>query len=131
VIVVDASVVVAALVDGGLDGDAAREAMLGAEAHAPHLLDVEVLSAVRRLALAERLTAHGARGAVRALRELPVARHAHDPLLDRALELRDSITAYDACYVALAELLDATMMTADLRLARAPGMRCPVVTVSP
>ena len=59
-------------------------------------------------------TAPGVRGAVRALRELPVARHAHD-----------------ACYVALAELLDATLMTADLRLARPPGMRCPVVTVSP
>ena len=78
-----------------------------------------------------RLTAPGARGAVRALRELPVARHAHDPLLDRALGLRDSMTAHDACYVALAKLLDATLMTADLRLACAPGMRCPVVTVSP
>ena len=54
-----------------------------------------------------------------------------DPLLDRALELRDSMTAHDACYVALAALLDATPMTADLRLARPPGMRCPVVTVSP
>jgi predicted nucleic acid-binding protein len=73
-------------------------------------------------------TAPGVRGAVRAL---PVARHVPDPLLDRALELSDSMTAHDACYAALAELLDATLMTADLRLARPPGMRCPVVTVSP
>ena len=61
-----------------------------------------------------RLTAPGARDAVQALRELPVARHAHD-----------------ACHAALAGPLDATLMTADLRLGRAPGMRCPVVTVSP
>jgi predicted nucleic acid-binding protein len=129
VIVVDASTVVAALLDSGQEGDAAREVMLGNEAHAPHLVDVEVLSAVRRHALSGRLGDAAARNAVSAVRELPVVRHGHDLLLDRALQLRDSITAYDGVYVALAEILGATLVTGDRRLSRAPGVRCPVSVI--
>ncbi len=129
-IVVDASTVVVALLDSGQGGQEARDLMLGDEAHAPHLLDVEVLSAVRRHVLGGRLSATAAWNAVDVLRELPVVRHGHDPLLDRALQLRDSITAYDGVYVALAELLEATLVTGDHRLARAPGVRCPVSTIS-
>ncbi len=129
-IVVDASTVVVALLDSGQGGQEARDLMLGDEAHAPHLLDVEVLSAVRRHVLGGRLSATAAWNAVDVLRELPVVRHGHDPLLDRALQLRDSITAYDGVYVALAELLEATLVTGDRRLARAPGVRCPVSTIS-
>ncbi|MGY1777113.1 type II toxin-antitoxin system VapC family toxin [Geodermatophilus sp. SYSU D00804] len=128
-IVVDASTVVAALLDAGSGGQAARDALLGDEPHAPHLLDVEVLSAVRRHALSGRLSDAAARGAVDAVRELPVVRHGHDPLLDRALELRHAVTAYDGVYVALAEILGAGLVTGDRRLARAPGLRCPVTTI--
>jgi predicted nucleic acid-binding protein len=129
VIVVDASTVVAALLDAGEGGDAAREVMLGDEAHAPHLLDVEVLSAVRRHTSSGRLDDAAARAAVGALRELPAIRHGHDLLLDRALQLRDSVTAYDGVYVALAELLEATLVTGDRRLSRAPGLQCPVSVI--
>ena len=128
-IVVDASTVVAALLDAGRGGDDAREVMLGEEAHAPHLLDVEVLAAVRRHALSGRLGDTAARDSVTAMRDLPVIRHGHDLLLDRALQLRDSITAYDGVYVALAEILGATLVTGDRRLSRAPGLRCPVSVV--
>jgi predicted nucleic acid-binding protein len=103
--------------------------LLGDDAHAPHLLDVEVLSAVRRHALSGRLGDTAARDAVTAVRDLPVIRHGHDLLLDRALQLRDSITAYDGVYVALAEILGATLVTGDRRLSRAPGLRCPVSVI--
>jgi predicted nucleic acid-binding protein len=129
-IVVDASAVVAALLVAGPAGDAARDALRSQEAHAPHLLDVEATSAIRRWVLSGRLTVDEARSSIRDLRDLAVARHAHEPLLDRALDLRDAASAYDAVYVALAELLGASLLTADMRLARAPGVRCPVVTVS-
>lgn len=128
-IVVDASTVVSALLDGGRDGDDAREAMLADEAHAPHLLDVEVLSTIRRTVLGGRLSAPAAQDAIGSARELPVLRHGHDLLLDRALELRDSVSAYDGVYVALAEILGATLVTGDRRLSRSPGVRCPVAVI--
>ena len=123
-IVVDASVVVAALLVAGAHGETARRTLLGDEASAPHLLDVEVTSAIRRGVLSGRLSALGARDHVRDLRDLAITRHAHELLLDRVLELRDSVSAYDGSYVALAELLDATLVTADARLTRASGPRC-------
>ncbi|MGY1728101.1 type II toxin-antitoxin system VapC family toxin [Geodermatophilus sp. SYSU D01062] len=58
-----------------------------------------------------------------------MARHGHDPLLGRALELRQAVTAYDGVYVALAEVLGAGLVTGDRRLARAPGLRCPVTRI--
>lgn len=128
-IVVDASTVVTALVDAGSDGNAAREVLLSDEAHAPHLLDVEVVSAIRRSVLSGRLGAPAGRAFVSAVRELPVLRHGHDLLLDRAFELRDAVTTYDGVYVALAEVLDATLVTGDRRLSRAPGLRCPVSVI--
>jgi len=129
VIVVDASTVVTALADAGPVGDRARLVMLGDEAHAPHLLDVEVLSAFRRSVLARRLSSPAARVLVLAVRELPVVRHGHDLLLDRSWERRDSVTAYDGVYVALAEVLGATLVTGDRRLSRAPGVLCTVSVV--
>lgn len=128
-IVPDASVVVAALLAEGPDGDDARDVLLGHEAHAPHLLDLEVASVVRRFVLSRRLAPEDAPDVIGALRDLPVVRHGHDLLLDRALQLRDSASVYDASYVALAELLDATLVTGDRRLARAPGLRCDVQVV--
>ncbi len=64
------------------------------------------------------------------LADLPMARVSHRPLLRRCWELRDNLTVYDAAYVALAESLDATLVTADARLARAPGVRCAVELLS-
>jgi predicted nucleic acid-binding protein len=128
-IVVDASVVVTALLADSEEGDAAREALRSEAAHAPHLLDVEVTSAVRRWVLAGRLTVEQARSSIRDLVDLAITRHGHESLLDRVLELRDAVSAYDGTYVALAELLRATVVTGDRRLSRAPGLRCPVSVI--
>src|SRR5690348_10945975 len=91
---------------------------------APELLDVEVGSAIRRLELGGRLSARRARTAMRDLEALPLARAPHRPLLDRCWELRHSLTFYDAAYVALAEITNDQLVTADGRLARASGPRC-------
>jgi predicted nucleic acid-binding protein len=131
VIVVDASVVVAGLLVAGPDGDAARHLLSREDMHAPHLLDVEVTSAIRRWTLRGLLDSADAQSSIADLRELAVARHAHEALLGRVLELRDSLSAYDASYVALAELMDAPLATVDRRLARASGLRCPVVVPAP
>ncbi len=128
-IVVDASVVVSALLVDRPEGEAARQALRSDGAHAPHLLDVEVTSAVRRWVLAGRLTVEEARSSIRDLADLAITRHGHEPLLGRVLELRDAVSAYAGTYVALAELLGATMVTGNHRLSRAPGVRCPVSVI--
>ena len=128
-IVVDTSVVVSALLVDRPEGDAAREALRSDAAHAPHLLDVEVTSAVRRWVLGGRLGVEEARSSIRDLADLAITRHGHEPFLDRVLELRDAVSAYDGTYVALAELLAATVVTGDRRLSRAPGVRCPVSVI--
>jgi predicted nucleic acid-binding protein len=90
--------------------------------HAPHLLDVEVLSALRRVVASGDASASRAGEAVADLLDLPVERYPHDVLVPRAWELRDNFSAYDAAYVALAETLTdrgAPLLTADARLARA------------
>ena len=118
-LVVDASVVV----DFLLDPDGLRERFRagGDDLHAPAHLDVEVLSALRRLAQRGTLTEGRARGAVDDLADLPLARYDVTPLLRRSWELREQVSAYDAPYVALAEALDATLLTRDERLARTSG----------
>ena len=91
--------------------------------HAPHLLDVEVTQALRRYVAAGDLDPRQGERAVADLLDLPIQRHAHTVLLRRAWELRASVTAYDAVYVALAEALRAPLVTRDGRLARAHGHR--------
>jgi predicted nucleic acid-binding protein len=130
VIVVDASVLVLALIDEGGPGALARERLLDSDIAVPELADVEVLSVVRRQVLAGRLTAERGAGALQDYADLAVERFSHQPLMARAWALRHSLTAHDAQYVALAELLDAALLTADGRLARAPGPRCPVDLLS-
>lgn len=125
-IVVDASIVVTALADDGADGARARERLLADRLVAPHLIDVEVLAAWRRLAGTGRLEEQRAELARSDLRSLAIERVPHGPLLERAWELRANLTAYDATYVALAELLGAALVTADEKLAGAPGLRCTV-----
>ncbi|MBK9178278.1 MAG: type II toxin-antitoxin system VapC family toxin [Acidimicrobiales bacterium] len=125
-IVVDASVIVTALADDGPDGDTARTRLMHERLIAPHLIDLEVTSAWRRLASAGDLDQRRANLALADLRALRIERVPHTPLLDRCWELRTGLTIYDAAYVALAEALDAVLITLDRRLANAPGPRCPI-----
>lgn len=89
--------------------------------HAPHLLGVEVTQVLRKLAATGVLSDRRAAEAVEDLAAIDIAHYEHEPLLPRMWELRSNLTAYDAAYVALAELLDARLVTLDRRLADAPG----------
>ena len=89
--------------------------------HAPHLLDVEVLSALRRLVRGDEVLAERAEEAIEDLGLLRIIRHGHLDLATRAWELRQNFTAYDAVYLALAESLDATVVTCDRPFGAAPG----------
>jgi predicted nucleic acid-binding protein len=130
VIVVDASVVVTALGDDGPDGERARQRLRGMRLAAPHLIDLEVTSAWRRLAATGDLGERRAEMALADLRDLRLDRVPHGPLLGRCWELRANLTVYDAAYVALAEILGATLLTADDGLASAPGSRCPIELIA-
>lgn len=96
------------------------------ELHVPHLLDVEVAQALRRLVRAGQVLAQRAGEALEDLAAFDLRRHAHHLLLDRAWELRDNCTAYDAMYLALAEAIDAPLVTCDGPLAKTPGHRARV-----
>jgi predicted nucleic acid-binding protein len=123
-IVVDASAITTALCDDGADGRRVRERLRGEQLAAPELLDLEVVSAFRRLCAAGKVAVERAEAAITDLKDLRVERVPHRPLLARCWELRENMTVYDAAYVALAENLDAALLTADRRLANAPGVRC-------
>ena len=90
--------------------------------HVPHLADVEVVQTLRRYVRDRELDPAAAATALEDLHALDLERHAHEPLLDRVWGLRQNLTAYDAAYVALAEALDAVVLTCDRKLARAPRM---------
>ena len=122
-LVVDASVLVVALADDGPDGDHARTRLRGERLAAPEIVDLEVASVLRRLMRGAK-DARRAQLALTDLAELPLVRATHLPLLTRCWELRDNFTIYDAVYVALAEALQATLITGDGRLTRASGPRC-------
>lgn len=120
-IVLDASAVVELLLNTATgQAVAKRMADPAIGVHVPHLVDVEVVQALRRLASLGELTAVEAQTAIDDLRSLDLQRHAHEPLLGRVWALRRNLSAYDAVYVALAEVLDTTVVTCDGRLARAP-----------
>lgn len=125
-IVVDASVLAPALADDGADGDRVRDRLRGERLAAPELIDLEVVSTIRRAARAGRLDGRRSGQALTDLATLPLRRVPHLPLLLRVWELRDNLTAYDAAYVALAEALDALLLTADGPMGRASGVRCEV-----
>lgn len=124
VLVVDASVIAPALADGGTDGDICREKLKGQALAAPDLLRVEVMSVIRRQAATGTVTARQANNAIDDLVGLPILVYPSAPLLHRCWELRANVTSYDASYVALAEALGCILLTADSRLANAPGPRC-------
>lgn len=126
-IVVDASAMVKALAYDGSAGSLAR-AELAKDEHwaAPAHWKVEVFSSVRGLLLGRKLSEDRARQAIEALAQLTVAPVGIDDLLPRMWQLRGNVSGYDAAYVAAAELHDTVLLTADARLARASGPRCPV-----
>jgi len=123
-LVVDAGFVVAALVDDGPLGRWADGLLVSGPLAAPHLMPVEAANILRRAALAGTVTGDVAGLAHADLLRLRVELFGYDVLADRVWELRGSVTAYDACYVALAEDLDAPLATIDVRLTRAPGPSC-------
>lgn len=123
-LVVDASAIAPAIADGGADGDACRERIRGHALAAPDLLRVEVMSVLRRQLGAKSLTPAQASNALEDLLSLPLVVYPTAALLRRGWELCGNTTAYDSCYVALAEALDCPLLTADQRLAKAPGARC-------
>jgi predicted nucleic acid-binding protein len=129
-LIVDASCLYEVVVDA-----AQAEQVRGRLAHdpdqaAPHVVDVEVLSIVRRDHHLGRLDATAARQAVEDLRDWPGERYGHRHLLERAWELRANVRSWDALYVALAEALDATLLTLDRRLGRVTGLACTVDVVA-
>jgi predicted nucleic acid-binding protein len=126
VIVVDASVLATALGDDGADGDQARARLRGERLTAPGIIDLEVLSVWRRQMRDGAMDTRRAALALADLAGLPLRRTPHRPLLARCWELRDNLTIYDACYVALAEVLDVSLLTGDRRLAKATGPRCTI-----
>lgn len=129
-IVVDASAVLDALLQTP-SAEAVRRSMfaMGQTLHAPHLLDVEVAQVVRRYTLAGEIGAERGKEALTDLTAFPIRRYPHDVLLPRVWELRDNMSAYDAVYVALAEVLDARLLTTDRRLATAAGRHASVELV--
>jgi predicted nucleic acid-binding protein len=129
VIVADASVLANAIGDDGPDGTAARAALAGHELSFPELADLEVVSVLRRRWLAKTMSARRFATAVGDLALLPADRYPLLPFMARAYELRANVSPYDATYVALAEQLGCPLLTADARLARAPGPRCPIVVL--
>ncbi len=120
-IVVDASILANALGDAGADGATARNRLANAGPLAsPDLIDVETVAVLRKRWIAGDLNDQRFSDAIEDLEDLDLTRYPMLPLMRRAFELRANVTAYDATYVALAERLDCTLLTADRRLATAP-----------
>lgn len=123
-IVVDASAVLELLLNRRA-AEAVRKRVFrrGVTLHAPHLLDLEVLQVIRRYNLTREMTDERAEEAISSHLALPVERYPHELLFGRIWELRRNLAAYDAAYVALAELLGARLLTTDARLAKSPAAR--------
>jgi predicted nucleic acid-binding protein len=126
-IVLDASAIVELIVEPRAATSALRARLRAdPDIHVPHLVDAEVTNALRRKLLAGQLDLLRARRAIRRLTVMRLTRWQQTPLLGRALALRHQLTAYDAIYVAMAEVTGATLVTRDARLARADGHRARV-----
>ena len=129
-IVLDASILVDLVGDDGEAGHLARRILAEhGSASIPDLADVETASALRHLWLAGEMTPARFESAIEYLAALPVMRHPALPFLPRVFALKNDLTPHDAVYVALAEALDCPLVTADSRLANAPGIRCDVQLV--
>src|SRR5262249_55238457 len=129
-IVVDASAMTELLLQTDLGERVERRLLRDEDLHAPQLLDVEVLGALRRLVRTGEVSVERAEDAVEDLQLLLLARHGHEDLRARAWDLRENITAYDGVYVALAEALDATLVTCDRPLGSAPRGRARIEVIA-
>ena len=126
-IVVDASVLANAVGDDGPDGERDQKELRDAgDLAAPDLVDVETTAVLRKRWQAKTIMALRFAEAIDDLEDLPIDRYPTLRFMRRAYELRDTLTAYDAAYVALAEALGCQLLTADQRLSKAPGPRCPI-----
>lgn len=126
--VVDASVLIAALVDSGSSGEWAEGIIAAGALHAPALAMVEATNLLRRLERAGRITAAEANAAFEDLTELNLDLFEFEPFGDRIWMLRHTLTSYDAWYVAVAEALELPLATLDARLTRAEGPTCRFLT---
>lgn len=124
-IVVDASAALSALLTAG----PARRALGAEQVHVPHLIDSEVASGLRRKVAAQQMHPDAGWAVLDAWRRLGMTRYPMLSVLGRVWQLRDNLSAYDASYVALAELLDCSLLTVDGCLGRVPGIRCPITVV--
>lgn len=120
-VVVDTSAVVGVLVGRPRDSSLVDRLGVDGDLHAPHLLDVELLHTLRRLVIVGRLSEERAADARTDFADLTIVRYEHAVMADRIWELRHNLTAYDATFVALSELLGVPLITCDARLANAPG----------
>jgi predicted nucleic acid-binding protein len=129
-IVVDASALLEFLLQTSL-GARVEARLFGEEdeLHAPHLLDVEIAQGLRRLVRTGEVSSGRAEEAIADLTDVDLHRHAHLDLLARAWKLRDNISAYDGLYVALAEAIEAPIITCDSPLAKAPGHRARIEVI--
>ena len=124
-IVADASVIYESLT-----GSVSAQNLLADEQiQVPTVADIEIASALRKRVRLGRISAQDGWRALETYRWMGVTRHSDSALFDRIWELRDNLTAYDAAYVALAEIIECPLVTADARLTRAPGLRCAVTVV--
>jgi predicted nucleic acid-binding protein len=130
VIVADASAVLELLLNTIKAPDVQRHLLApNQEIHVPHLLDVEVMSVLRRYSRTASVPADRALSALHDYMDLPLTRYPHDILLPRIWELRHNLSAYDATYVALAELLQAPLVSCDRVFASASGHRARILVV--
>ncbi len=127
-IVCDASALAALLIDGGDDGEWVTTAVNGAELAAPSLVDFETANILRRHQLAGLISADQSAQAHADLLDMTIERWPYELLAQRAWQLRMNLSIYDASYVALAELLQATLVTLDRGIAGAPGIQCAIAT---
>lgn len=128
-LVVDASAVLELLLNTPRAAAVAASLRGARSLHAPHLLDLEVVQVLRRFVLRGDLAEARARAALRDLGDLDLARYEHAPFARRLWALRETATAYDAAYLALAEALDAPLLTCDARLGRSHGHQARVQVV--
>jgi predicted nucleic acid-binding protein len=126
-VVVDSSVIVAALIDTGAEGTWAENVLASGVLHAPELVRAEAANILRRLEIARRITASESDAAQSDLMQLALELYSFDPFADRVWELRHNVTCYDGWYVAIAEALELPLATLDSRLRRAKSPRCKFV----
>jgi predicted nucleic acid-binding protein len=131
VLIVDTSAVLAGLAASEPPAGLLERLADAGDLHAPHLIDTEILHALRRMTIAGQLSEERADDARTDFAELALIRYPHHPLSDRVWQLRHNLTAYDATFIALAELLEAPLITCDARLASAPGHQAHVDLFQP